>query len=134
MRAPLLKTVGILLVAAVAAGCAGKTVTRVDSDTTIDLSGYWNDADSRLVSEEMIVDALAGGDQSVGRLTEMVGSDVSTVSRHLSVLKAVGIVTAHKQGNQVLYHLETPCVTDFFDCAMEVLRQTSQTQQRAISG
>ncbi|MBU0515887.1 MAG: metalloregulator ArsR/SmtB family transcription factor [Proteobacteria bacterium] len=85
-------------------------------------------------SRLMIVDALAGGDQSVGRLTEMVGSDVSTVSRHLSVLKAVGIVTARKNGNQVLYHLETPCVTDFFDCALEVLRQSSATQQRAISG
>ncbi len=85
-------------------------------------------------SRLMIVDALAGEDQSVGQLTEMIGSDVSTVSRHLSVLKGVGIVSARKQGNLVLYHLETPCVTDFFDCALEVLRASSQHQQRAISG
>jgi uncharacterized protein (TIGR02722 family) len=40
------------------AGCAGKQVSRVEPDTTIDLSGRWNDTDSRLVSEEMIGDCL----------------------------------------------------------------------------
>jgi uncharacterized protein (TIGR02722 family) len=39
------------------AGC-GKQVKRVETDTTIDLSGRWNDTDSRLVSEEMIQDAM----------------------------------------------------------------------------
>lgn len=39
-------------------GCA-TTVARVDTNETIDLSGRWNDTDSRLVSEEMIGDALA---------------------------------------------------------------------------
>ncbi|GHV11446.1 hypothetical protein AGMMS49938_02140 [Fibrobacterales bacterium] len=39
------------------AGC-GKTVKRVGSDSTIDLSGNWNDTDSRLVAEEMLNDCL----------------------------------------------------------------------------
>lgn len=39
------------------AGCTTK-VTRVESDSTIDLTGRWNDADSRLVAEEMIGDCL----------------------------------------------------------------------------
>lgn len=34
------------------------TVERKEVDTTIDLSGRWNDADSRMVSEEMIQDCL----------------------------------------------------------------------------
>ena len=33
-------------------------VTRIDPNTTTDLSGKWNDTDARLVSEEMITDAL----------------------------------------------------------------------------
>ena len=42
------------------AGCGGgKKVTRLDTDTTIDLSGKWNDADSRMVSEQVIGDMLA---------------------------------------------------------------------------
>ena len=40
-------------------GCsASKQVTRVDADTTIDLSGRWNDTDSRKVADEMIDDCL----------------------------------------------------------------------------
>jgi len=38
--------------------CGGTKVARVESDSTMDLSGKWNDTDSRLVSEEMIKDAL----------------------------------------------------------------------------
>ena len=50
----------VALVAAVVAvaGCGGKKVTRIDSDTTVDLSGRWNDTDSRMVSEAMILDCL----------------------------------------------------------------------------
>ena len=40
-------------------GCSSsKQVTRVDADTTIDLSGRWNDTDSRMVADEMIDDCL----------------------------------------------------------------------------
>jgi len=36
----------------------GKTVKRVATDSTIDLSGNWNDTDSRMVAEEMLNDCL----------------------------------------------------------------------------
>lgn len=39
-------------------GC-GTQVTRLEPDQTIDLSGSWNDTDSRLVAQEMIQDALS---------------------------------------------------------------------------
>jgi hypothetical protein len=54
-------TVAVILATAllVAAGCSSRTVvTRVDTEEQIDLSGRWNDTDSRLVSEEMIRDCL----------------------------------------------------------------------------
>lgn len=37
----------------------GQQVTRVESDSVTDLSGNWNDTDSRLVADEMIQDALS---------------------------------------------------------------------------
>ncbi|MCZ6677832.1 MAG: penicillin-binding protein activator LpoB [Candidatus Poribacteria bacterium] len=47
------------LVVIILAGCSStKTVKRVEVDTTIDLSGRWNDTDSRQVSEGMITDCL----------------------------------------------------------------------------
>ncbi len=38
-------------------GCSTK-VARVQSDSTMDLTGRWNDSDSRLVADEMIKDCL----------------------------------------------------------------------------
>ncbi len=49
--------VALVLAFSVAVGC-GKKVRRIDPDTTIDLSGFWNDADSRQVASEMIQDCL----------------------------------------------------------------------------
>ncbi|MCA6071784.1 MAG: penicillin-binding protein activator LpoB [Endomicrobium sp.] len=39
--------------------CSGPQVSRVDSNEEIDLSGYWNDTDSRQVAEDMIADSFA---------------------------------------------------------------------------
>lgn len=48
----------VILSSLLVAGC-GTKVTRIDVDETVDLSGAWNDTDSRLVAEEMIADALS---------------------------------------------------------------------------
>jgi penicillin-binding protein activator len=48
----------MILVLALMGGCARRTVTRVSPDQQIDLSGRWNDTDSRLVAEEMVRDAI----------------------------------------------------------------------------
>lgn len=49
-----------VVIAALVAGCgASKTVSRVEPEKAIDLSGDWNDTDSRLVAEEMINDVLS---------------------------------------------------------------------------
>lgn len=43
----------------VVVGCShGTRVTRLDPETTIDLSGFWNDTDSRLVADALIDDAM----------------------------------------------------------------------------
>ena len=55
----------IILITAAAlliSGCAtGPTVTRTASDEVIDLSGRWNDTDSRLTAEAMVSSMLSGG-------------------------------------------------------------------------
>jgi len=59
MRRSSLVVVLCLAIVIAAAGCAKKTVTRISEDSTVDLSGRWNDTDSRLVAEEMIRDCLS---------------------------------------------------------------------------
>lgn len=67
-----------------------------------------------------IVDELAKGERCVCELTEMVGSEMSTVSKHLALLKSAGIVDDEKRGVQVFYRLRTPCVMNFFQCVTAV--------------
>ena len=70
-----------------------------------------------------IVDRLTRGPCSVGELTDLVGSDRTTVSKHLAVLRAHGIVRDRREGSIVVYTLLTPCVTGFFSCATQVLEE-----------
>ena len=88
--------IAALATAAVVAGCGGKQVTRIDPTTTTDLSGRWNDTDSRLVSEEMISDCLsrpwrAKHWESVGkRPTIIVGNIRNKTTEHIAVGTFVG--------------------------------------------
>ena len=44
----------------VVSACSIKRVQRVDAESVTDLSGNWNDTDSRLVANELITQSLAG--------------------------------------------------------------------------
>jgi len=57
-RRPSLRASLALLALVAAAGCSTK-VERLDESQAVDLSGAWNDTDSRLVSQEMIQDSLS---------------------------------------------------------------------------
>ena len=80
----------------------------------------------------LIVEELSKKERCVCELTEMIGDDVSTVSKHLSVLKNAGIVADQKRGTQVFYTLRCPCVLHFFSCVESVLKQTAKEQLQAV--
>jgi uncharacterized protein (TIGR02722 family) len=71
-------------------GCAPrKTVTRISTDEAIDLSGRWNDTDSRLVAEQMINDVLSRPwldtfiDRNVSQPVVIVGTVRNLSSEHI---------------------------------------------------
>lgn len=74
-----------------------------------------------------LVDELSRGERCVCELQALVRADMSTVSKHLAVLREAGIVKDEKRGNQVFYSLRCPCVLSFFECVESVLR-TSTTR------
>ena len=74
-------------------------------------------------SRLLIVDELSRGERCVCELTDLVGSDISTVSKHLAVLRKAGIVQDEKRGLQVFYRLRCPCVLRFFDCIEAVIEE-----------
>jgi len=79
-----------------------------------------------------IVDELSRGERCVCELTEMVGADMSTVSKHLTVLKNAGIVQDDKRGAQVYYTLRCPCVLSFFQCVETVMSRAAEEQLELV--
>ena len=79
-------------------------------------------------SRLFILEQLEKGERCVCDLTDMIGVDVSTISKHLSVLKQAGIVVDDKRGNQVFYQLRVPCILNFFDCVESVLSAQANAQ------
>lgn len=84
-------------------------------------------------SRLLLVDELAKKERCVCELRELVGADMSTVSKHLAVLKAAGIVEDDKRGQQVWYRLRVPCVLNFFSCVESVLKANAKRQLEAAS-
>ena len=80
-----------------------------------------------------IVDQLESGKRCVCELTKLIGADMSTVSKHLSVLKAAGIVRDEKVGQQVFYRLKVPCVLKFFGCVEAVMKSNAEEQQELLT-
>ena len=83
-------------------------------------------------SRLFIVEELQKKERCVGELAEMIGSDQSTISKHLSILKTEGLVLDERHGTTILYHLKCPCILNFIDCVEEVLETKTQEQVNII--
>jgi ArsR family transcriptional regulator len=70
-----------------------------------------------------IVDLLSKGECCVSDIAKNVGSERSSVSRHLAVLAKADLVNTRKVGLNVYYSLKCPCVADFFACVEQVLKE-----------
>jgi ArsR family transcriptional regulator len=73
----------------------------------------------------LMVNELSRGERCVCELAALVGSEMPTVSRHLSQLKHAGIIADEKRGAQVFYRLRVPCVLKFFSCVEAVQKNGS---------
>ena len=67
-----------------------------------------------------ILDLLAQKEYCVCELQKEIGTDISTVSRHLTVLKNAGLISSRKVNNQVRYKLLCPSVLDFYNCLTKI--------------
>jgi len=100
----------------------------ISSITVIDRKMYR--AQARLLralaneSRLIIVARLSEGECSAGDLTRLVGLDQTTVSKHLAVLRAEGIVEDRREGSSVIYRLLTPCIMNFFACTSQVIKES----------
>ena len=80
----------------------------------------------------MMVEELGRGERCVCELRARADADMSTVSKHLTILRNAGIVAYEKRGLRMFYRLCCPCLTGFIDCVEAVLRQNAKLQMRVL--
>jgi DNA-binding transcriptional ArsR family regulator len=67
-----------------------------------------------------ILELLAEGDKNVNELQSIIGTEGSSVSQQLSVLRSKNIVYGTKEGNRVLYSLRDPMIIDLLRIARQI--------------
>jgi ArsR family transcriptional regulator len=83
-------------------------------------------------SRLMILEALEKREMCVCELTDLVGADQSTVSKHLAVLKQAGLVDDRRQGVMTYYRIKVCCLGGFWQCIEGVLAESLKSQQAAL--
>lgn len=79
-----------------------------------------------------IVEELSRGERCVCELTEMIGCDISTVSKHLAILRSTGLVETEKRGLSVYYRLCCPCIPQLLACVERTLKENIRNQLRIV--
>lgn len=80
-----------------------------------------------------MVEKLSNGELCVCEFNDFLPLDYSTISRHLTVLRKVGIVSYRKEGKKVFYKLRVPCVLGFLKCFDEVVKMNVQQDTQYLS-
>jgi len=83
-------------------------------------------------SRLLILEALQEREWCVCELTELVGADQSTVSKHLAVLKHAGLVEDRKEGAMTYYRPRVRCLEGFWQCIESVLKENLKAQAAAL--
>lgn len=67
-------------------------------------------------SRLLIAETLMSGERCVCDLQALVGADMSTVSKHLSLMRAAGVLACERRGLNIYYRLTCDCLADFLSC------------------
>lgn len=80
----------------------------------------------------MIVDYLSDGPRRFAEILSLFKYDKSTVSKHLSILKAKGIVSSNRKGVETVYENDISCLPAFLNCIDTVIKDNIEKQECCI--
>lgn len=83
-------------------------------------------------SRLLMVDVLREGEKCVCELQALVGDDMSTISKHLAVLREAGVVSAEKRGTSIYYRLTLCCLDTFLQCTGELVERRALSQMEML--
>lgn len=80
----------------------------------------------------LVMDVLTQGERCVNDLTLLAGCDVTTLSKHLAIMRRAGLLQCEKRGVQVFYRIACPCFLEFFRC-IDLIKLNQTLQQQCAS-
>ena len=80
-----------------------------------------------------MIEELAKGEKCVCNFVEVIKADFSTVSKHLTVLKAAGLVIDEKRGQKVFYRLCMQCLPAFLNCIGKEVADNAANRSKIIN-
>ena len=80
-----------------------------------------------------VIEFLKHGEMCVCDIVDHVGTEISNVSKHLSVLKKAGILADRRDGLKIMYRLTMPCALDFAGCVESEVIKRLETQRAVMS-
>lgn len=83
-------------------------------------------------SRLLMLDLLQHQEMCVSELTAEVDADQSTVSKHLAILKHVGLIDVRKEGALSFYRVTCGCLGGFFSCLEAVLKSDVKDRQASL--
>lgn len=83
-------------------------------------------------SRLLILEALEESERCVCELTDLVGADQSTVSKHLAVLRNAGLVEDRREGTMSYYRIRVCCLAGFWQCVEGVLAEDLKVRRAAL--
>ena len=79
-----------------------------------------------------VIEFLQNGEMCVCDIVAHVGTEISNVSKHLSILKKAGIVADRRDGLKIMYRLNMTCACDFTRCVEGVVMNRIEGQRAAM--
>ena len=92
-----------------------KGFTDVQKSKTAILKGIAHPVRMRIVEE------LSRGDLCAGEIAELFHFDRTTISKHLALMKDLGILESSREGTSVRYSLRMACLAQLLYCIENVL-------------
>lgn len=80
-----------------------------------------------------MLETLAGGERCVCELQRLVHLDLSTVSKHLTVLRKAGLVADERRGNRIYYRLRCPAAAELLVALAPPLDGLARRQARELA-
>ena len=82
----------------------------------------------------MLLDAMRGGERSVGDLASVAGCTLANASQHLAVLRSAGLVDSRRAGTVVFYRLAEPEILEACDVVGRIVRRRIQARAERRDG